>query len=522
MVTKKQDWNVEAGRLLRLFASNERSVGRFHPADGKVHTEYRAPNSNDWLEHLNGTQGVGCVAIRDDNTCMWAALDIDNHGADDDIPIVPVDEKIRASKLPLIPCRSKSGGIHAYVFFDKPQPASRVRVIMARWAELVGYGGCEVFPKQSVLLAGKDGGKSLGNWINMPYMAGADTQRYAYRDGKKLSVVEFLDYVDKHKCTDSDITNSISFDHPHAPPCVQKMMAQGVASGQRNEAMFNVTIYLRKAFPDGFEARAKDLNGAIFDKPLPRSELMRTINSAGRPDYSYRCGEEPMRSLCDKESCLKREHGISKTEYDTLEAAQSLPQFSDLSKYMSEPVRWGIKIGDIRIENIHTEVLLEWKAIRQIVAERLTKILPMIKNQEWERILAPLMADARIIDTPDDASIPGIMREKLREFAQKANLDSKGEDTAERKALLRGLPCVQMHQGERAVMFRAQDFQAYLKRTKTEALRGVDLWLAIKEIGVYHTKLRAGESNINVWCIPVVEVMKSVHEAAEPKFESKL
>lgn len=517
-----KDWTDEAARLLKLYTSNARSVGRFKPADGKVHTEYRSPNKEDWIAHLESKIGVGCVPITDEDACHWAALDIDNHGADDDIPIGPIDEKIRASRLPLIPCRSKSGGVHCYVFFEKPQPAGRVRSIMARWSELVGYGGCEVFPKQSKLLAGKDGGKQLGNWINMPYMGGDDTQRYAYRDGKKLALRDFIAYVEKNKCTDKDIEAAIVFDHENAPPCIQQLFIKGAAPGCRNEALFNITVYLRRAFPNDFEGKARDLNGAIFDKPLPRAELGRTIASAGRPDYSYRCGEEPIRSLCDKESCLKRKFGINKNEYDTLSATQALPEFKNLVKYMSEPVRWELSIGNSIIRNIPTDELLDWRSIRRMAAERLTKIFPIIKNQEWERLLQPLMESARVVDTPDEASVAGVIRSRLREFAQKADLASKGDSIDERKAMLRGLPCMQIHQGEKVVMFRAQDFISYLKRTKSEALQGVNLFFAVKEIGVYHTKLRVGEMNINVWMIPATEVDKEAMKPDQPKFESRI
>lgn len=520
---KSADVAAQAAAFLAIFDSNKRSVGRFNPKDGRVHTQYREPSVQDWVEHLQGSTGVGCVPILDDGSCKWAALDLDNHGAEEDLPIAAVDEKIRASKLPLIPCRSKSGGIHCYAFFDKPQPAGRIRTTMARWAELIGYGGCEVFPKQSKLVVSqKDGGRALGNWINMPYMAGGDTVRFAFRDGKRLSAADFLDLVSRTRCTDADLDASLLFDHPQAPPCVQQLLLKGASSGQRNEALFNITVYLRRAFPDSYEGRARDLNGAIFDKPLPRTEMGRTIASAGRPDYSYRCGEEPIRSFCDRDTCIKRKFGINKDEYDQLAATQSLPIFSSLTKYMSEPVRWELTVDDTRISNIMTEVLLDWGMLRKTLAERLNKIYPQIKNQEWERILQPMMKELRIIDAPDDASVAGLVRARLREFALKANLQSKGEDIAERKDMLRGLPCVQLYQGERVIMFRAQDFVNYLKRTKAEALSGVNLWFAVREIGVGHTKLRAGDYNINAWFLPLDEVLKEDVKPSKPEFKTKL
>ena len=156
------------GRFYKLYQSNGRSVGKFDPKTGKMHTAYQQPTPEDFRLHLRGTDGVGCVPILDDNTCTWAAIDIDNHGQDEDIPIGPVDEKITLNSLPLIACRSKSGGIHCYIFFSDPQPASKVRSLLEEFARLVGYAGSEIFPKQAVLRAGQDGTKQLGNWINLP------------------------------------------------------------------------------------------------------------------------------------------------------------------------------------------------------------------------------------------------------------------------------------------------------------------------------------------------------------------
>ncbi len=188
---------------------------------------------------------------------------------------------------------------------------------------------------------------------------------------------------------------------------------------------------------------------------------------------------------------------------------------------MSEPVRWELKIDGIRITNVMTPQLLDWRAMREMVADRLTKIVPMIKPQEWERILIPLMQEARIIDVPDEASVNGVIRDRLREFAAKADLFNRGEDKEDRKALLRGLPCIQKHEGERVVMFKGNDFVNYLKRTKAEELKGVNLWFAIKELGVSHCRLRAGDENINVYYVPVKQVINGL-TAEPPAFKSEI
>lgn len=517
-----QELKSAAERLYALFKGNQRSVGRFKPPE-KMWTDERPPAIEDFAEHLEGKAGVGVVPVMDDDTCVFAALDLDNHDSDEDLPIMKIAAEVEAKKLPLIPCRSKSGGVHLYAFFKKPMPAARVRTVMAKWAGVLGQSGCEIFPKQAKLFAPSGKTRQLGNWINLPYFNTKKTIRFAVHDGKRLSLEDFLALADRLGVTDADIKAQAALDHPDAPPCVQRMYSEGVGQGHRNEALYNVVIYLKKAFPDSYEALSQEANATIFSKPLSKSEATRTVASAARPDYKYRCHEEPCRSLCDRDTCFKRKFGISKDEYDNLSALEAIPGFSDLVKYLSDPVRWELKIDGVPVRNLGTHELLDWKRMRELIAERLTKVVPMIKSQEWERMLQPMMREARIVEAPDDASVSGVVRARLREFAAKTDLAVNGAARSEDRApLLRGLPVVIKVDGIRSVAFRGQDFVNYLKRTKSEELKGINLWFAVKDLGVRHTKIRAGSRNVNVWCMPVKEVLQEGPDEIQTEFKSEL
>src|SRR2546430_4791482 len=91
----RSDVHSLADRMYKLYPSNQRSVGRFEPKTGKVRTDYRGPTVQDFVEHLEARTGVGCVPITDKNYCSWAAVDIDNHGQDEDVPIAPIDRRLR-------------------------------------------------------------------------------------------------------------------------------------------------------------------------------------------------------------------------------------------------------------------------------------------------------------------------------------------------------------------------------------------------------------------------------------------
>lgn len=500
--------------LVNLFASNPRSRGRWEPQTDRMYVEYLPVDSDVMDAHLEGAMGCGGVPVTDDGNCLWAAIDMDNHGTDEDLPIHEIDAKIHELQLPLIPCRSKSGGIHAYLFLKEPTPAAKIRNLMANWAVKLGYGGSEVFPKQNKLIS-RDGKMSFGNWINLPYFGGGKTVRYAVVDGERLSLQKFIKYAEEMRVGKPKLRSLIIADNPDAPPCIQALLSQGAPKGQRNEAMYNLVVYYRKYDPATMAANAENAGQSIFSEPLPKNELKRTLGSASRPECSYRCGEDVIKRHCDRNECVKRKHGITETEAGNQETHEALPAFSELAKYSTEPVRWELMVGDVRIFNISTPDLLDWRAIRQLIADRLTRVVPMIKSSEWERILSPLMQTARIIEAPDDAGVNGLIRDRLREFCVKADLTGRGEDLEERKSLLRGMPIVQKMDGERCVVFRGQDFVNYLKRTKSEELKGVNLWFAVQELGVMHRKIRIGtKDSCNVWYLPVVAVIQAL--AAEP------
>ena len=496
----------DAERFLELFKSNNRSSGRYDPSNGKMFTEYKELTLENIQAHLDGSIGMGAVPIMDDDHCWWGAIDIDNHGEKDDIPIAPIDEKLSLFKIPAIACRSKSGGIHVYAFFSKTRPATKVRAMLARWAALLEVPKAEIFPKQNRLL-GEPGKKQLGNWINLPYLAGDATVRYAFRNGNKLSLPQFLDVCEQLRISDAEIAATVLAQHPNAPPCIQRMMIDGIAEGKRNEALFNAVVYFKKAFPQEIENHAGAFNVEAFSKPLGRVEFTRTVSSASRPDYTYRCNEEPIRGLCDRATCIKRQFGITPTESARVEEVSGLPTFSGLIKHLTEPVRWSFEMDGVRVYNVPTEYMLDWSRVRVVIAEQLTKVVPMIKNQEWERILAPLMVSARLEEAPDDSSTAGTIRARLREFGHKVKIANGSPNMEDRSAILRGLPILVTLEDEKQYMaFRGGDFINYLKRTRSEEMKGSNLWFALRPLTVREQRIRVtpgrNGKTINAWVVP--------------------
>jgi len=483
-----------------LFKGNNQSFGQWNPKNSKSRTEKFRPKDEHFDRHLSGKYGIGRVPIMEDNTCWWGAIDIDCHEEGKVINLDIIAKTIFSKGLPLVLCRSKSGGAHCYVFLSKPIPANIVKKVLSKWAGDLGYQESEIFPKQNEL---RD--NQLGNWINLPYFNTDKTNRYAIemRDQvpTKLTFDEFMIHAEGKRLSQSDLESFITVGHEQAPPCIQRMMLEGVPKGYRNEALYAFTTYLKRK-GGGYKEAAHNLNLSVFDRPLSISEAGRTIQSASRKEYKYKCQEEPCRSYCDSAVCVDRKYGIERS--DEFDAGDNVPEFTRLCVINTEPPIWELYVNDIKVE-VDTKTLRHFPYLAEAIMERLYMVVPILKQKEWMLILGGLMEKLEHVSAPDDASIAGGMRNKLIEFAMRADFNDNGKNFNNRELVNRGMPVVQDidNDGKRVVIFKGNDFKTYLKRTKSEDMKGNTLWVALRDMGVNYKRLRIGGKATNLWVLPI-------------------
>ena len=102
-------------------------------------TVVRKPPTDDlWVQHLDGVDpSLGIIPIRADNTCIWGCIDIDQYPLDHKGLV----EKVAQLKLPMVVCRSKSGGAHVFLFSREPAPAREFQEYLKNAAALLGEAG---------------------------------------------------------------------------------------------------------------------------------------------------------------------------------------------------------------------------------------------------------------------------------------------------------------------------------------------------------------------------------------------
>lgn len=505
-------------RFKQLFQCNERSYGTYVPKVKKALTIKGHPIPDDaWQSHFEGGVGVGGVPILDDGKCWWAAIDIDTHGPNgQNVDLLKIEAKVRHHRLPLLLCRSRSGGAHLYCFFKEPTPAAVVKPQLGRWAATLGFPTAEIFPKQISLDAPLGCDRPLGNWLNLPYFEANGTNRFCIYNGKQVSLEYFLEIAEGSRHVIAVSEDDVD-DYKIGPPCLQGMIRNRVDEGGRNNAVYQAAVFLKRAYPEDWKNRVREFNSLALTAPLVDREIRQIVSSVGRKDYQYKCREEPCKSLCDKSLCSQREFGI--TEGDL--KANELPPFERIEKVISTPVRWVIHIQGQKVD-LTSEQLFEYRKVRIAVYEALNLLLPPMKNEEWDLHLreVALRAETRVETTIED-----VIFQRLCEFLRRAQQDRLIPEEDRRQALARKMPALvsisdmkyrprgqvdekggMITEGVRwYYAFKAEDFIDYLRRQKALIVPEHQVHTILhRTLGedAKRDKIRAGTRNLrSVWFI---------------------
>lgn len=322
-------------RFAALFAGNTRVYGTFNNLKepnsggkryGNPQTVFGDPGPL-FKEHLTGTNALGIAPITDANTCVFGAIDIDQYA---DLDHAGEAARFKGLGLPLVACKSKSGGLHAYLFTKSPVTALAMQEKLREIAVAVGHGQAEVFPKQTRLDPEK---KSSGaSWINLPFLGGDNSTRCAiHPDGHELSLADFLDYAEGLKVDPAFLleptpqgkpVKAVKAEKaravpkaeyeaiPDGPPCLNHLIQVKFPIGTQDKGMLNLGIYAKKAHPDNWPEWLQEQNEAHFVPQIASDDMRRIISSLDKTEYPYSCKTDPLLSRCNSKLCAKRPHGV--------------------------------------------------------------------------------------------------------------------------------------------------------------------------------------------------------------------
>jgi len=503
-----------AQRFLDLFTGSKGAHGQTdvinRQRNGKQQAKYeivRAPLTVGLVqEHLDGVLGVGSIPIDETNKCRFGALDIDDYNLD--LPVLFA--KVKRFKLPLVLCRSKSGGAHLYLFLSEKVAASEVRDRLAEFASILGWGNCEVFPKQEELLAERG---DVGNFINLPYQNADYTTRYALGEGgSSLSLEKFLDRAEKCRVTAKQLAAvELGADNailPDGPPCLQKLAEFGIPEGGRNTTLLNAGVYYKQASPNDWKELLEKHNQDYCNPPLPAREVVGIQEQLEKKEYFYTCKSEPIHGHCNKALCRSRKFGVGD--------ANSHVPVGGLTVVESEPPVWFVDVDGARLE-LSTKQLQMQIEFQRACMEQMYKMPARMKESDWRDLVDGLLSGATRIPVPEELTQKGLFIELLETFCTSRIQAHSPEE------LLTGKPWTE----DGLTYFKLSSLQDYLKRNNftlytrgqiTERLKEMNKGSASDKTYRFRDNNERWKS-VRVWCVP--EMHRGEVDLPEVTFEEE-
>lgn len=360
--------------------------------------------------HLSGGQGVGAIPINVDNRCKFGAIDVDDY----DLDLKDVVRRVSSTKVPLVVCRSKSGGAHLYLFLRTWVDAAIMREYLTEIASALGFAGREIFPKQDTVLLERG---DVGNFINLPYHNAENTLRYALdENGDALTLDEFLDTVERKRCDLADLEPIMlrnaqmdeAMDLKNFPPCMQRIVAMGGWEINRNIGLFHVGRAMKNAYPDTWKQALEEFNTRHMSPPLPAEEVAGVLKQLEKKDYGFMCKEKPMADFCDKELCRQVKYGIGSGHI-------SFPTLTGLTIMMSDPRVYYVNVDGKRLE-LNVNELNSPREFQKKALNDLSIRPQMMKDADWGILVNKLLSEAVEVDVPPEATKRGRFLEHLEEF----------------------------------------------------------------------------------------------------------
>ena len=470
---------------MRLFEGFESAHGThgqpdFDPAKQKWHIKNTAKTLREpvtlemWEQHLAGKRALGIIPVREDSTCSWGSIDIDKY----DINLLEVVEKVERAKLPLLPCRSKSGGLHLFMFTKEPQPAIEMLAVLRAMAAALGFATSEVFPVQTKILTERG---DLGNWMVMPYFGsnygGKIRDQFGLKKtGGEMTVGEFLNAAEEIRVTSAtfgklsrrdpqtDVVTAAKggkgrkvlvtsgADFSDGPPCLQHMASQGVPPGGQNNTLMMFGIYYKRADPNNWKKRLEEANAKLLDPPGSMEGLQSCIRSLEKKEYNYTCKKQPMVEYCSSALCRTRPFGVGDGE-------GSYPQITSIAMLDVEPPIWFVTLADseTRIE-LSTEQLQQYTLFHRVVMAKTQKSYLPVKNQTWFQMLDEALQKSEVLEAPKESRITGKFLELMSDFLTNRQRGKNKED------ILLGKPWFDEEHGRH--YFRLKDVERFLDREK--------------------------------------------------------
>ena len=473
----------EAGQKIKTKITNN---------EGKVDEDLIA-------NHLKGKFGVGICPVNAEGKCYFGVLDIDYYKA----RIKRVLHFIREYQLPLLPFRSKSGGLHVYLMLSKAVSAKTMRDTLNQISyyfslnEIYGKNKVEIFPKQ-------EKAEGFGSSVTLPYFNAENPYTYLLDlDGNPVEFKEALIYIQSHFTTIEAVKEALDkLPYNDAPPCIQRILLSEEVGGEdtgRNNFLFSYAVYAKKKYNNGFEDYVREINNS-FEVPLEDSVVEQTCESVKNNEYLYKCKDIPCNSFCNKTDCRKREYGLGKDKGHFMDV-----DFGQLYRYKTaEPYYiWKLRLqGQEQWKDVIFKdegYLLDQRNFAKMCVRYLNKAPYHVSDNDWCNTLNSVLPNIIDVEVKQESDTSGTSMLKNAFIEYLSNKQSRRDCPFQINV---GLCVRQESNGVAKYYFTHKGFTDYLRNQKISFDYGM-LRETLKLFGAVEdtlTYLNSHDETINFPC----------------------
>jgi hypothetical protein len=399
---------------------------------------FREITDKDYSDHIKGKTSIGIQPCDDEGMVSFGAIDIDDkEHSYSNFPYKKYLDIIKSNNLPLIPVKSKSGGLHLYLFLKEKVKAVFLRNFLDNLLFILKLKpSTEIYPKQTEL--GYDEEKkewSNGQYINLPYFNGSERVAINY-DGTPFTLEQFIKVVNHNKKTKEELEEfSLALvktvlqggpdEFNDGPPCLQ-IMAKEPLDDNRDRWLYNYMVFAKKKYPDNWQSVLKaapqkyfikDSNGVVLDDWGSEKKILDKIKSATRNSTKgYTCTQEPIVNFCMKSECLKRKYGVGS------DRKRMFPPLSNLVKinYPEPEYTFNVELPDSKgIKQVRAKDIKQIKdqeELRSLIMKTANIYVAKVKGDDFENVIAKLLPPVEIHQPPKGTTPDELLHEYLEEY----------------------------------------------------------------------------------------------------------
>lgn len=440
-------------KFIEIFEGLKQDVGIAYldkletdPATGKKRPIYgwqHKPITNqDYLDHLNGKKSIGIQPCNEENMARFGVIDIDDkQHSYDNFPYRKYLDIIKDNDLPLIPIKSKSGGLHLYLFLKTPARALFVKNFLETLLFTLNLPlNTEIYPKQTELIKQEDGLLSVGQFINLPYFKKEERLAINY-DGTSFTFEQFIKVVEVNLKTPDEL-EQFSIAHvknvlqggasefEDGPPCLQLLTKSPLTDG-RDRFLYNYMVFAKKKYKDNWEKKVVQAAQDYFAKngeginDWDEKKIKDKIRSWKKDSTKgHSCTQEPIAAFCMKTECLKRKFGIISDKKIMFPTLSSLTKIA----YPEPEYTFNVELPDgagskeVRAKDI--KQIKDQEELRALIIKTADIFVPKVKSDEFEQVIKSLFPLKETLLPPKGTTPKELLHEYLKEYVNGAKAKS--------------------------------------------------------------------------------------------------